>query len=354
MLVARSAWFRSDSLRFPVSVHQVFKAYRLRILGLVLSPALAIAGFAQDYGCAPSAPGVRICSPDPSSNLGSVVTIIAGASAQSGNITAIRTYLDDNPVFTADNPNPEPNFQAAADVNADEGVHHLVVVGYQDDGGAVVSDLYFLAVVASYASCIPTTPGAMFCHPSPGIIMSPVQISVGATAQSGYLKSLSLYVDGVAQATVSNPQQSQSFAINQPLAIEHTDSFAHTIMLVGYDSNGGAVTAAQSVQYTSFNPPQLCPALGTPGVHVCAPAAQNYCTTNGVYTIRATGTSASGTVDHMELWADGNKLADFPGNLINTNIGQPLLGGGPIHLAVVEVDSNGEYIASDPITVSAC
>lgn len=184
--------------------------------------------------------------------------------------------------------------------------------------------------------------------------MSPVQISAGATAQSGYLKALSLYVDEVAQGTIYNPQQSQSLAINQPLAIEHTDSSAHTIVLVGYDSNGGAVTATQSVQYTSFNPPQLCPAPGSPGVNVCAPAAQNYCTTNGVYTLRATGTGASGTVDHMELWADGNKLADFPGKSINTTIGQPLLGGGPIQLTVVEVDSNGDYIASDPITASAC
>jgi len=322
---------------------------------LLLFPLFALAGFAQTYDCAPSDPGVRICSPDPDASLGSVATVIAGATAQSGNITAIRAYLDDKPVFTAVNPSSTNTLQAAQDVNVDEGFHHLVIVGYQDDGGTVVGDLNFVAVTAIYANCIPSQPGAIFCHPpgsgpGSGRVHYPVQISAGASAENGYIIALRLYVDDVPQLTIHNPQQSQSFAINEPLAVPH-DFSPHTIVLVGYDSTGGEVAAAEIDQETSFVPPQVCSAPDAPGVNVCRP---KFCSTDGVYYIQATGRGASGSVDHMELWANGEKLADFPGNSVNTNIGQPLLGGGPITVTVVEVDSNGDFIASNPITISVC
>src|SRR5262249_34521829 len=154
------------------------------------------------------------------------------------------------------------------------------------------------------------------------------------SAENGYITALRIYVDDEPQLTINNPQQSQSFAINEPLAVPH-DFSPHSIVLVGYDSTGGTVTATQIDQETGFFPPRVCSAPAVPGVNVCAPKS---CSLNGVYYIQATGRGASGSVDHMELWADGNKLADFPGNSVNPNIGPPLLGGGPITLTIVEVD----------------
>jgi hypothetical protein len=261
-------------------------------------------------------------------------------------------------VFTTFSQSLTNTLQAAQDVNVDEGVHHLVIVGYQDDGGAVVGDLFFSAVTATYANCIPSQPGAMFCHPLDiDAVGSPVQISAGASAENGYITALRLYVDDVPQLTIFNPQQSQSFAINEPLAISHVNSpevalVPHTVVLVGYDSTGGVVTATQDhhLSVSVGNPPQVCPAPDAPGVNVCSP---NSCSGDGVFSIRATGTGASGIVDHMELWADGSKLADFPGGSVNTNYGRPLLGGF-MTLTLVEVDSNGDYIPSDPIITHIC
>lgn len=318
---------------------------------LLLFTAFALAGFAQTFNCAPSDPGVRICSPDLNAPLlGSVATIIAGATAQSGNITAVRAYIDDKPVFTTFNPSSTNTLQAAQDVNVDEGLHHLVIVAYQDAGDDLVNDLYFRALTATYTNCIPTQPGATFCHPALGRVQYPVQISAGATALNGYITALRLYVDDEPQLTVYNPQESRSFAINEPLAVPH-DQSPHTIVLVGYESTGGAVTVTQTQQEMGFFPPELCPAPDAPGVNVCRPKG---CSTSGVYSFLATGRGASGSVDHMELWADGNKLAEFPGSSINTNIGPPLLGGGPIAITFIEVDSNGDPIASNPFIISAC
>jgi hypothetical protein len=316
---------------------------------LLLFTVFALASFAQTFNCAPSDPGVRICNPDFNAPLlGSVATIIAGATAQSGNITAVRAYIDDNPVFTTFNPSLTNTLQAAQDVNVDEGLHHLVIVGYQDTGEDLVNDLYFRALTATYTNCFPSQPGATFCHPT-GRVISPVQISAGATALNGYITALRLYVDDEPQLTIYNPQQSRSFAINEPLAVPHGDS-PHNIVLVGYESTGGAVTANLTYQESSFNLPQICPAPDAPGVSVCSPKS---CTTTGAFSIRATGRGASGIVDHMEIWASGRKLADSPGNSINTNIGLPLLQGFSI-LTIVEVDSNGDYIPSDPITLHIC
>src|SRR5215468_11702023 len=121
---------------------------------LLLFPVFALAGFAQTFNCsAPSDPGVRICSPDLNAPLiGSVATIIVSATAQSGNITAVRAYIDDTPVFTTFNPSLTNTLQAAQDVNVDEGLHHLVIVGYQDNGDDLVNDLFFRAVTATYAN----------------------------------------------------------------------------------------------------------------------------------------------------------------------------------------------------------
>ena len=282
--------------------------------------------------------------------MGSAVTINAGAVAQTGNITAIRAYIDDQPKFLVNNPAATNHFQVFQDINVDAGSHHLVVVGYQDNGGAVTAELFFTSVTAAFADCIPGQPIAVFCRPG-GIIVSPIQVSAGVGAVNGYVTAIRLYVDGVSQLTVMNPQPSRFFAMDEPLAIppDLDPSVSHTITLVGYDSTGGAVTANQVFDHAGFNPPQTCPAPGSPGVNVCSPQP-GVCTVNGTHWILAKGTGNGSAVDHMELWEDSSKVAEFPGNSINTNIGV----SGTVTLTVIVVDVDGQSFSSAPITVFVC
>ncbi len=87
-------------------------------------------------GCLPSAPGVEICAPASGSTVHSPVEIKAGAVPQSGKITAIRVYVDNNPVLTVDNNTPSNSFQIDQSVGIGAGTHHLVVVGYESNGQA--------------------------------------------------------------------------------------------------------------------------------------------------------------------------------------------------------------------------
>jgi hypothetical protein len=52
----------------------------------------------------------------------------------------------------------------------------------------------------------------------------------------------------------------------------------------------------------------------------------------------------------MKLWVNGNKIGDFPGNEVRTNL---FIDGFSV-MTFVEVDSNGNFTKSAPITVQAC
>jgi len=338
---------------------RAWRAYTRHIAIALLCTLFVCAGFAQSSSadaCLPSSSGVRICLPEAAAKVGSVVTIIAGAAARSGDIVAIRAYIDTVAVFTVDNPSFTSSFQVAQDVNVNAGSHHLVIVGYENDGGSVVGGASFNSETPSFAECIPSEAGAEFCHPgTASAIASPIQISAGARAVTGHITAIRLYVDDEPQLTVNNPDSTPTFAINEPLALPNNldPSTAHNITLVGYESTGGAVTAFHTLpQQVEFTAPEICQAPGSPGVNVCSPQP-NSCTTSGLYFIRATGTGESGPVARMELWANAVKIADFPGNSINTNIGPPLL-GSDVTLTIVVVDVNGHIVKSAPIAVFAC
>src|SRR5438309_277228 len=55
-------------------------------------------------GCLPSGPGAKICQPTNGSTVVNPFTLQAGATAASGNITAIRVYDNNNSILTVNNP----------------------------------------------------------------------------------------------------------------------------------------------------------------------------------------------------------------------------------------------------------
>jgi hypothetical protein len=71
---------------------------------------------------------------------------------------------------------------------------------------------------------------------------------------------------------------------------------------------------------------------------------------SGTHWILAKGAGNGSAVDHMELWQDSNKIAEFPGNSIDTNIGV----SGTVTFTVVVVDVDGQSFSSPPITVFVC
>jgi len=193
--------------------------------------------------CSQSAAGVTICSPAAGSTTDSPTTITAAAMASAGNITAIRAYIDNNVAFTVNNSTADNHQQVSQPVTVAAGTHHLVIVGYQSNGGNVSSSEDF--TVSGSTPCYPSSVDASICSPSNGsTVSSTFNVTAGATAGSGYITAIRVYVDSVAKALIYNPQQSKSFAVNP--SISEGDG-QHSIVVVGYQSTGGSVSAQVNV-----------------------------------------------------------------------------------------------------------
>ena len=193
--------------------------------------------------CLPSGSGAMICQPTPGETTTSPATIVAGATAQSGTITAIRVYIDNISTLTVNNPVATKSFQINNSVAVSSGTHHLVIVGYQSTGGTVTASDNF--TISATQNCIPSTAGAMICSPGANAtVTSPFQFSAGATAATGYVSAVRLYVDNIATITVNNSGQTKSLGINQPLSLP---SGTHRLVFVGYYRGGGYSTATDTI-----------------------------------------------------------------------------------------------------------
>jgi hypothetical protein len=88
-----------------------------------------------------------------------------------------------------------------------------------------------------------------------------------------------------------------------------------------------------------------CDAPSSPGVNVCSPTSGG--TVTSPVTFIASGTGASGTVNHLELWIDGTKIGNYDGSTMEASVAE---GVGSHTATVVEVDSEGNYVKSTPVT----
>ncbi len=199
---------------------------------------------------------------------------------------------------------------------------------------------------AAYGGCsAPAQAGVHLCYPagSPGSFAgSPMQVIAAGTGGGGPVKLMEVFVDGkkVAQASGN--------LFDAPITIA---TGSHTLTVVELDTTGAfKKSTTQSLVVENSTANEACPAPSSAGVNVCIPLP-NSCHTAGYSTFVAAGTGASGTVSRMELWVNGTKLANFPGNHINTNFSfLPDFD----KVTIIEVDSKGAYIKSTPIVLQSC
>ena len=198
-----------------------------------------------------------------------------------------------------------------------------------------------ITVTSSGGGCTPpSSPGSILCTPAAGsTVSSPVQFSGAGRGASGSVNHLELWIDGTKIGNYSGSTMSASV----PLA-----NGSHTATLVEVDSAGSFIKSSPDTFTVgsgggggSCNPPF------SPGAILCTPIAGS--TASSPVPFTGGGTSASGSVNHLELWVDGNKIGDFPGNTMSASV--PLVGGS--HTAtLVEVDSSGNFLKSAPDTFS--
>lgn len=280
---------------------------------------------------APSSPGVTVCKPTQGENADSPVEFLASGRSASGTVDHLELWIDGNkignyPGATMDTTVPETT-----------GTHTATVIEVDSNYNYVKSAPVPYTVGGTSGGCAaPSSPGVNVCAPTPGeSATSPVTFSAAATAASGAVDHTELWIDG---NKIGNYLGSMMNTAVQESA------GTHTATVVEVDSTGNYIKSAP-VTYTVGGTSSACAAPSSPGVNVCAPSQGS--TVASPVTFLAAGTGASGTVDHLELWIDGNKIGDYPGSQVNAQVAEP---SGSHTATVVEVDTNWNYVASMPVS----
>jgi hypothetical protein len=204
-----------------------------------------------------------------------------------------------------------------------------------------------MSALDPYGSCAaPSHQGFNICNPPEGSppntwsTGSPVQVIAAATSGTGQVETMEVWADGKKVA------ESQGSPFDQPISL---DLGTHTLQVAEIDSTGAELkSVAFQVDVMDGNGSGDCAAPGSPGVNICTPV-QDGCNTQPWVNIVATGKGKSGKVDRMELWIDGEKIANFPGDHINTNL---IMVFGTVKID--EVDSKGNTISKSVFYTGPC
>ena len=181
---------------------------------------------------------------------------------------------------------------------------------------------------------LPSSPGANLCTPEPGSTdSSPVLFTGAGTGASGSVNHLELWIDG--NKIGDFPGNTMSASV--PLA-----TGPHTATLVEVDSAANFIKSPPVAFIAGSTPSCGTP---SPGAILCTPAPGS--TDSSPVSFTGVGAGASGSVNHLELWIDGTKIGDFPGNTMSASVP---LATGPHTATLVEVDSASNFIKSSPVT----
>lgn len=211
-------------------------------------------------------------------------------------------------------------------------------------------------ILSAYGGCLPpSNEGFNVCSPVPtsngrSTFINPFQVIAAATSGRAQVESIELWVDGKKVAhsmgslfdrPVSLPQGNHALTFRE---VDQTgaavESAAIAVGVDEFQQTGAAVTSALVAEDADQEVAQGCLPPDIPGVNVCSPPLVS-CSTSGILTIAAAGRGKSGRVRRMELWINGTKLANFPGDHFLTNF---LLYGSSYVLTINEVDEEGNTI----------
>ncbi len=199
------------------------------------------------------------------------------------------------------------------------------------------------AALPAYGGCqAPASEGVNICVPSinNGTISAPFQVIASATSGRGQVVTMELWADG------KKVTQTSSSPFDEPITLPEG---THTLTVIEVSTTGAFLKSAPLTVTVQNQGDQSCSLPGGPGVNVCQPV-QGACHTAPWVQVLAAAKGQSGTVSRMELWVNGGKIANFPGNHISTN----LIIQDFDTVTIYEVDSKGGYIKAPLIVVQSC
>ena len=192
---------------------------------------------------------------------------------------------------------------------------------------------FFAPSGSSGGSCaFPSGPGVDMCAPQAGQTYdSPVQVTAAGVGASGAVNHLELWIDGRKIGNYFADTMDTTVALG---------GGSHAATVVEVDSKGAFIKSTPSV-FSIGTTSGACTPPSSAGAILCSPVVgQTYASP---VQITGAGTLASVAVNHLELWMDGKKIGNYPGNTINTTVAES---AGSHAATLVAVDAKGNYLKS--------
>ncbi|HLH07739.1 MAG TPA: VCBS repeat-containing protein [Terriglobales bacterium] len=287
---------------------------------------------------APASAGAVLCTPQGGKTYPSPVQFTGAGTGASGSVNHLELWIDGQKIGNY------PGNTMSTSVTLPNGSHTATLVEVDSKSNYIKSTPVSFSVGSTGGggggSCnAPSSAGAVLCTPSPGsTVTSPVQFTGAGTGASGSVNHLELWIDGSKVGNYPGNTMSASVALANG---------SHTATLVEVDSTGHYLKSSPDTFTVGSGGGGggTCSAPSSPGATLCSPAAGS--TVSSPVQFTGAGTAASGSVNHLELWVDGNKIGNYPGSTMSANV--PLGSGG--HTAtLVEVDSSSHYLKSTPVS----
>jgi hypothetical protein len=198
------------------------------------------------------------------------------------------------------------------------------------------------AALPAYGGCpAPSREGVKICAPfQNSFINGPFQVIASGTSGRGQVTLMELWADG------KKVTQTNGTPFDSPVTLPVG---THELTVIEVSTTGASAKSAPLKVTVENNSGETCPLPPGPGVNVCEPM-RGSCHTTAWVTVLAAAKGQSGTVSRMELWVNGAKIANFPGNRINTHLFIQDFNT----VTIYEVDSKGGFIKSAPIVLQSC
>jgi hypothetical protein len=199
-----------------------------------------------------------------------------------------------------------------------------------------------VAALPPYGGCpAASREGVKICAPYAGsFIEAPFQVIASGTSGRGQVKLMELWADG------KKVTQTNGTPFDEPVMLA---AGTHKLTVIEVSTTGAFAKSTPLEVTVEDNRGGTCPLPAGPGVNVCEPM-RGSCHTTSWVTVLAAAKGQSGTVNRMELWVNGGKIANFPGDRINTHLFIQDFNT----VTIYEVDSKGGFLKSAPILLQSC
>ena len=279
-------------------------------LGVLPVSLLLFAHGAWAQCSAPSAPGVRICTPTSNSVVEYVPAIAVNSAGGASAIQQFIIYVDGRDIYESQVGQTGINLY---DASVRNGQHHLVVNAWDADGQLFQAQEDFTIIGSGYpVFCgAPSSPGINFCVP-PDVTFQPTAIPISATATGASpITAGRIYVDGESEIT-STGQNYLSTSVS-------TSPGKHDLTVVAWDSNGDVYSSSKTV--TAYYGAFECAPKGDqcfPGIEAQAPQSEDY--VDSSFLVEASVQDNPNPITAMRAYIDNSPVASSDGPVINQQI----------------------------------